>query len=116
MLSYIWRHGVRSVLTETDTCSTSSPVQRHVGVEDGSSHGFGTRVVTDCPQTDCAGLSAQTAALLLYISLHLQPKHTHTKLILILWCASRVVFRSGLNVVLGTELKRFISSAEWNLV
>lgn len=50
-----------------------SPVEGHVGVKNGSSHCFGASVVTDCTQADGARLSTQTAALLLYISLHLQP-------------------------------------------
>ncbi len=50
------------------------PVQRQVGIENGSSHCFGTSVVTDCPQTHGAGLPAQTATLLLNISLNFQPE------------------------------------------
>ncbi len=49
-----------------------SPVEGHVGIKNGSSHCFGASVVADCSQADSAGLTAQTAALLLHISLHLQ--------------------------------------------
>lgn len=50
----------------------SSPVQRHIGIKNGSSHCFGASVVTDCTQADGSRLPTQTAALLLHISLHLQ--------------------------------------------
>ena len=53
-----------------------SPVEGHVGVKNGSSHCFGASVVADCTQADSARLTAQTAALLLHIGLHLQPGNT----------------------------------------
>lgn len=50
----------------------SSPVQRHIGIKNGTSHCFGASIVTDCTQADSSRLPTQTAALLLHISLHLQ--------------------------------------------
>lgn len=52
---------------------SSLPVEGHVGVKNGSSHCFGASVVADGSQAHRAGLTAQAAALLLHVSLHLQP-------------------------------------------
>lgn len=64
-------HGL--IQTKGKQCS---PVEGHVGVKNGSSHCFGASVVTYCTQADSARLTAQTAALLLHIGLHLQPDNT----------------------------------------
>lgn len=53
--------------------ANNPPVQGRVGAQNGPSHCFGASIVTDCSQADGAGLTAQAAALLLHIRLHLQP-------------------------------------------
>lgn len=54
-------------------CCDYWPFERHIGIKDGSCHGFCARIVTDRPKTDGGRLSAQTAALFLHISLHFHP-------------------------------------------
>lgn len=48
------------------------PVQRDVGVQNGSCHCFGTGIVTHCSQANCARFSTQTVSFFLHICLYFQ--------------------------------------------
>lgn len=48
------------------------PVQRDVGVQNGSRHCFGAGIVTNCSQANCARFPAQTVSFFLHICLYFQ--------------------------------------------